>query len=328
MWRCSADSNAELVANLEAGGIVKTPAVRDALLATDRGHFVPDRSPTKKQAKKNSTYVRRDATRRCWTLRHDPCAIMDTTITSVAATVAATATAARRQCHHQPPPPPPPTRYNYGKYADAPQAIGFKVTISAPHIHATALEALAEKVVGVEGGRVLDVGCGSGVLVACLARMAEASGTVVGVEVVAGLVPVSIENLRNSGLRPNLRPTSSADVTVTSDADTNSTAADANNATAATNVTADTDNASAADATAVPMDTDGAAESHIAAPLADGHTSEGPRLIVRHGDGWQGCEEYGPFDAIHVGASTATVPEALVAQVSGRHFTGRGASFY
>ena len=53
MWRCSADSNAELVANLEAGGIIRTPAVRSAMLATDRGDFVPDPPPSKK--KRSST---------------------------------------------------------------------------------------------------------------------------------------------------------------------------------------------------------------------------------------------------------------------------------
>ena len=50
--------------------------------------------------------------------------------------------------------------YQYGPYADAPQAIGHKVTISAPHIHATCLEALADHAAG-PGSRVLDVGSSS-----------------------------------------------------------------------------------------------------------------------------------------------------------------------
>eukprot|EP00192_Tetraselmis_astigmatica_P004926 CAMPEP_0117649736 /NCGR_PEP_ID=MMETSP0804-20121206/1147_1 /TAXON_ID=1074897 /ORGANISM="Tetraselmis astigmatica, Strain CCMP880" /LENGTH=460 /DNA_ID=CAMNT_0005455525 /DNA_START=378 /DNA_END=1758 /DNA_ORIENTATION=+ len=63
--------------------------------------------------------------------------------------------------------------YHYGPYADAPQPIGSKVTISAPHIHAYCLEALAKKI-AAEGSRVLDVGCGSGILLGYMARMASA----------------------------------------------------------------------------------------------------------------------------------------------------------
>ena len=90
--------------------------------------------------------------------------------------------------------------YAYGPYADAPQAIGNKVTISAPHIHATALQALSD-VVTKPGSRVLDVGSGSGVLVACFARMAGPGSKIIGVEVVANLVPISIDNLTRNGLR-------------------------------------------------------------------------------------------------------------------------------
>ena len=53
--------------------------------------------------------------------------------------------------------------YQYGPYADAPQALGFKVTVSAPYIHATVLEVLSDKITK-EGSRVLDVGSGSGIL--------------------------------------------------------------------------------------------------------------------------------------------------------------------
>ena len=64
----------------------------------------------------------------------------------------------------------PSQTYDYGPYADAPQSIGHKVTISAPHVHALALEALRPLLVR-DGCRALDVGCGSGVLLACMARM-------------------------------------------------------------------------------------------------------------------------------------------------------------
>ena len=55
-------------------------------------------------------------------------------------------------------------KYNYGPYADAPQMIGHKVTISAPYIHAVPLEVLANHLVQRDCV-ALDVGCGSGVLV-------------------------------------------------------------------------------------------------------------------------------------------------------------------
>ncbi|KAL8434618.1 hypothetical protein ACSSS7_003093 [Eimeria intestinalis] len=47
-------------------------------------------------------------------------------------------------------------------YADSPQPIGFDATISAPHMHAVALEEMAEKL--VFGSRALDVGSGTGYL--------------------------------------------------------------------------------------------------------------------------------------------------------------------
>lgn len=39
-------------------------------------------------------------------------------------------------------------------------------------------------------------------------------------------------------------------------------------------------------------------------------------VSMRHGDGWQGWESKGPFDAILVTAAAATVPEALKAQLN------------
>ena len=98
--------------------------------------------------------------------------------------------------------PGPSQTYDYGPYADAPQSIGHKVTISAPHVHALALEALRPLLVR-DGCRALDVGCGSGVLLACMARMGAAA---VGLEVVAPLVELSIRNLRRDGFAPNSDP--------------------------------------------------------------------------------------------------------------------------
>merc|ERR1719217_658565 len=74
-------------------------------------------------------------------------------------------------------------RCNYAPrdaYADQPQPIGHQATISAPHMHAHALELLSERL--YEGARVLDVGCGSGYLSAVMAEMVGPKGFVVGID--------------------------------------------------------------------------------------------------------------------------------------------------
>lgn len=78
-------------------------------------------------------------------------------------------------------------------YTDSPQSIGFRATISAPHMHAHALEVLADKL--TEGASALDVGSGSGYLTACFARMVGSSGRVVGIEHIDELVNLSVKNL-------------------------------------------------------------------------------------------------------------------------------------
>ncbi|XP_077395560.1 l-isoaspartyl protein carboxyl methyltransferase, like isoform X2 [Festucalex cinctus] len=79
-------------------------------------------------------------------------------------------------------------------YADSPQSIGFRATISAPHMHAHALELLSDKL--TEGASALDVGSGSGYLTACFARMTGSSGRVVGVDHIDELVQSSIRNVQ------------------------------------------------------------------------------------------------------------------------------------
>uniref|UniRef100_A0A914EH71 Protein-L-isoaspartate O-methyltransferase n=1 Tax=Acrobeloides nanus TaxID=290746 RepID=A0A914EH71_9BILA len=78
-------------------------------------------------------------------------------------------------------------------YFDGAQAIGYNATISAPHMHAMALEYLSEKL--VNGAHVLDIGSGSGYLTACMAKMVGGTGKVVGIEHIQGLVDLSIENV-------------------------------------------------------------------------------------------------------------------------------------
>ncbi|XP_030630806.1 l-isoaspartyl protein carboxyl methyltransferase, like [Chanos chanos] len=79
-------------------------------------------------------------------------------------------------------------------YADSPQSIGYKATISAPHMHAHALEVLGDKL--TEGSSALDVGSGSGYLTACFARMVGPSGKVVGIEHIDELVQRSLRNVQ------------------------------------------------------------------------------------------------------------------------------------
>ncbi|GLE04109.1 hypothetical protein PINS_up013020 [Pythium insidiosum] len=81
-------------------------------------------------------------------------------------------------------------------YMDAPQHIGHQQTISAPHMHAYALE-LADIAIGaIDQPRVLDVGAGSGYLTACLGRMVETSnGRVFGIERIPELVEFATKNI-------------------------------------------------------------------------------------------------------------------------------------
>lgn len=81
-------------------------------------------------------------------------------------------------------------------YGDHPCSIGHNQTISAPHMHAHCLELLKDKL--VPGANVLDVGCGSGYLVACMAHLVVSGkevGRVTGIEVVPALVEKARANL-------------------------------------------------------------------------------------------------------------------------------------
>ena len=69
-----------------------------------------------------------------------------------------------------------------------------QATISAPHMHAHALELLAQHL--QPGMRALDVGCGSGYLAAVMARMVGIEGQVVAIDYLSPLVALSLENLR------------------------------------------------------------------------------------------------------------------------------------
>ncbi|KAH9836181.1 Pcmt1-prov protein [Rhodofomes roseus] len=88
-------------------------------------------------------------------------------------------------------------------YEDSPQRIGHGATISAPHMHAHAVEYLLPLL--HPGARVLDVGSGSGYLCGVLHYLvtdldSRVTGTVVGIEHIPELVEWSKGNLRRDGL--------------------------------------------------------------------------------------------------------------------------------
>ncbi|RPD81751.1 Pcmt1-prov protein [Lentinus tigrinus ALCF2SS1-7] len=90
-------------------------------------------------------------------------------------------------------------------YEDSPQPIGYGATISAPHMHAYAVENLLPFL--KPGARVLDVGSGSGYLTAVLYHLIQEAedprnveGRVYGIEHVPELVHWSLDNLRKDGL--------------------------------------------------------------------------------------------------------------------------------
>ncbi|KAI5094392.1 protein-L-isoaspartate(D-aspartate) O-methyltransferase isoform X1 [Silurus meridionalis] len=79
-------------------------------------------------------------------------------------------------------------------YMDSPQSIGYQATISAPHMHAYALELLHDQL--YEGAKALDVGSGSGILSVCFARMVGPKGKVIGIDHIKELVDDSINNVK------------------------------------------------------------------------------------------------------------------------------------
>ena len=100
--------------------------------------------------------------------------------------------------------------YREDAYTDSPQSIGYMQTISAPHMHAHALEDLlpalkaASESADVKQLAILDVGCGSGYLTACFGRLVDKGsptnligkpGKVYGIDYIPELVDLSKTNI-------------------------------------------------------------------------------------------------------------------------------------
>lgn len=82
---------------------------------------------------------------------------------------------------------------NYAYY-DRPLPLGYGATISAPHMHAFCLEKVASYL--KPNGKVLDIGSGSGFIMAAMYELMGQSGSVIGVEHIPELCEFSIERLR------------------------------------------------------------------------------------------------------------------------------------
>ncbi|ROW02502.1 hypothetical protein VMCG_06024 [Cytospora schulzeri] len=87
-------------------------------------------------------------------------------------------------------------------YRDHPQSIGHSATISAPHMHATAIEHLLPYLLPTPGTnpapRVLDIGSGSGYLTHVMAELVGEQGTVMGVEHIPQLRDLGEANMGKS----------------------------------------------------------------------------------------------------------------------------------
>ena len=85
-------------------------------------------------------------------------------------------------------------------YRDAPLPISAAATISAPHMHARALELLAPVLKGKADAKALDVGCGTGYLTVGLALLGHEA---LGIENIQDLTDLSSFNFKH--LEPSLK---------------------------------------------------------------------------------------------------------------------------
>ena len=79
-------------------------------------------------------------------------------------------------------------------YADRPIPIGNNMSISAPHMHAVALEYLSDYC--TIGAKILDIESGSGFLTVALSKMTNDTGTVVGIEHIPELYDFGLQNIK------------------------------------------------------------------------------------------------------------------------------------
>jgi len=85
--------------------------------------------------------------------------------------------------------------YKLDAYIDTPLPIPGGQTISAPHMHAIFMSALKLK----PGDKVLEVGAGSGILLAYMKEVVGKKGKVFGIEIVPETYEFAKENLKKAG---------------------------------------------------------------------------------------------------------------------------------
>ncbi|CAF3453275.1 hypothetical protein SNK03_009357 [Fusarium graminearum] len=86
-------------------------------------------------------------------------------------------------------------------YEDSPQPIGYSATISAPHMHASAVEHVLSYLLPSSASpspRILDVGSGSGYLTHVMAELVGEKGLVVGLEHIRQLKELGENNMAKS----------------------------------------------------------------------------------------------------------------------------------
>lgn len=87
------------------------------------------------------------------------------------------------------------SEYKYKAYVDTPLPIPGGATISAPHMHAISLETLELK----KGEKFLEVGAGSGILLAYAYEIIKQKNKVFGIEIVPETYEFAKKNLKRTG---------------------------------------------------------------------------------------------------------------------------------
>ncbi|MBI2005438.1 MAG: protein-L-isoaspartate O-methyltransferase [Candidatus Aenigmarchaeota archaeon] len=90
-----------------------------------------------------------------------------------------------------------PEKHYYDAYSDTALLIPGDQTISAPHMHAITLSELKLK----EGDKVLEVGSGSGILLAYIREIVGKKGKVVGIEINKETYKFAKENLKKASCK-------------------------------------------------------------------------------------------------------------------------------
>ena len=83
-----------------------------------------------------------------------------------------------------------------------PMFIGWKTTISAPHMHIITLNHLSKFIEKFKDKhlKALDIGCGSGYMTLCLAKLLGPYSTVYGVDHIQEVIDYSIANINKKQL--------------------------------------------------------------------------------------------------------------------------------